>query len=78
VGESLAGYSRALRAHLRGAAERERLPFLDLSGPLQAAVRARPGDPLLYFPDHVHYTPEGSRVVADAVAAALGDVRWEP
>jgi len=78
VGEALAAYSHALRAHLREAAGRERLPFLDLSGPLQAAVRARPGDPLLYFPDHVHYTAEGSRVVADAVADALRGERWEP
>jgi len=78
VGEALAAYSRTLRAHVRQAAERDHLRLLDLTEPLQAAVRARPGEPLLYFPDHVHYTPEGSRVVADAVADALRDVGWEP
>jgi hypothetical protein len=70
AGPVLARYSARLRDYFRDAADRFGVPFLDLTPDLEAAIAAHGSAQvarLLYFPDTVHYSAEGHRIVAEAV-----------
>jgi len=71
VGPVLARYSARLRDYFRDFADRFGVPFLDLTPDLQAEIAAQGSAQaarLLYFPNTVHYSAEGHRTVAEAVA----------
>jgi hypothetical protein len=58
-------------AYLEGRAQALGVVFVDLTPALQDAARSLPSDDLLYFPVNLHYTAQGHRVVAEALARAL-------
>ncbi len=60
---------RRRRGWLRRYAERNGLPFLDLTGPLQQAAIER-----LYIPGDAHWNPDGHRVAAEALRPFLASL----
>ena len=52
--------------------------FVDLTPALQAAAGRLQDDDLLYYPANVHYTTSGHRVVAEALAPVLTELRDAP
>lgn len=73
-GPVLVRYSARLRDYFRDVADRFGFQFFDLTPDLQAEIDAQgsaQGERLLYLPYGVHFTPEGHRVVAKALARFL-------
>jgi len=68
-------FSGTQRAYLRQKAEELGFAFIDLTPALQAAGRRLQGEELLYYPANVHYTKSGHRVVGDALAPAIAELR---
>lgn len=75
LADVLASFSRRQRDYLREQCAARDLPFVDLTPAMQAEVRKRGRDDLLYFPMNVHFTPSGHQVAADAIAAAIRTAR---
>lgn len=71
-------FSATQRAWLRDKAEALEVAFLDLTHPLRDGARRLQAEDLLYHPAHVHYTPSGHRLVGDALAAAIEELRDQP
>lgn len=74
IGPVLVRYSARLRDYFRDVADRLGFQFFDLTPDLQAEIDAQgsaQGERLLYLPYGVHFTPEGHRVVAQALARFL-------
>lgn len=70
----MAGMSTTLRDYFRASAERLDYFFLDLTGPLREAVAAQGPErarQLLYGPVSIHYSVQGHRRVAEAMAEFL-------
>jgi lysophospholipase L1-like esterase len=76
--ELMPWFSEQQRAYLRHKAEELGFVFVDLPLALQAAARRLQADELLYYPANVHYTPSGHRVVADALAPVITELRNRP
>jgi hypothetical protein len=68
-------FSATQRAWLRERTEALEVAFLDLTHPLRREARLLQAEELLYHPAHVHYTPSGHRVVGEALAAAIEELR---
>ena len=68
-------FSATQRAWLREKAEALGFAFVDLTPALQAGARRLQEEELLYYPANVHYTPAGHRLVGDALAPAIMDLR---
>ena len=71
-------FSDQQRAYLRQKAEELGFVFVDLTPALQAAAHGLQDEELLYYPANVHYTPSGHRVVADALAPVIMELRNRP
>ena len=68
-------FSEKQPAYLRQKSEEPGFAFIDLTPALQAAAHRLQDKELLYYPANVHYTPAGHRVVGDALAAAITELR---
>jgi lysophospholipase L1-like esterase len=60
---------------MRELCERAQIPFLDTTGALQARLESGEN---VYFPDESHFNEAGQAVVAEALAAFLGDHFFVP
>jgi hypothetical protein len=76
--ELMPWFSGMQRAYLRQKAEELGFAFIDLTPALQAAARRLQEQELLYYPVNVHYTPSGHRVVGDALAPVIMELRNRP
>jgi hypothetical protein len=72
--ELMPWYSATQRQYLRARCQELGLPFFDLTPALQEAARALGPDHLLYYPINVHWTPEGNRAVAEALAPTVSSI----
>ena len=68
-------FSGTQRDYLRQKSEELGITFVDLTPALQEAARRLQDQELLYYPANVHYTPSGHRVVGDALAAAITELK---
>jgi hypothetical protein len=71
-------FSATQRAWLRDKAQMLGFAFIDLTPALQEGARRLQAAELLYYPANVHYAPAGHRLVGDALAAAIMELRDRP
>lgn len=77
LNDAMPRFSHNQRAYLAGKAKQLGLTFVDLTPAMQAAGHRLEASKLLYDPTTVHYTIEGNRVAAKALARAISQLQNE-
>jgi len=75
LNEPLPWYSATQRICLRERCAELGVRFFDLTPALQEAAQSLGPDDLLDFPINLHWTPNGNRVVAEALAPIVNDLQ---